>query len=102
MLEDGHCLKDQGLAACGRPELRADPAHRGTSLVTLVQMVAGRLGQTLVPGMAIDAGLIEGSGLVARPLVGNASRSIALAWRIGSPRAAEFRLLGAALRDAAA
>jgi LysR family hydrogen peroxide-inducible transcriptional activator len=101
MLEDGHCLKDQGLAACGRPELRADPAHRGTSLVTLVQMVAGRLGQTLVPGMAIDAGLIEGSGLVARPLVGGASRTIALAWRIGSPRAAEFRLLGAALRDAA-
>lgn len=101
MLEDGHCLKDQGLAACGRPELRADPAHRGTSLVTLVQMVAGRLGQTLLPGMALDAGLLDNTGLIARPLVGGAARTIALAWRIGSPRAAEFRLLGDALRAAA-
>ncbi|KAB7648602.1 hydrogen peroxide-inducible genes activator [Polymorphobacter fuscus] len=102
MLEDGHCLKDQGLAACGRPELRADPAHRGTSLVTLVQMVAGRLGQTLIPGLAIDAGLIAGTGLVARPLAGGAARTVALVWRIASPRAGEFRLLGETLRAAAA
>ena len=100
LLEDGHCLKDQGLAACGRPELRADPAHRGTSLVTLVQMVAGRLGQTLVPDMALAAGLIAGTGLVARPLRTGAARTVALAWRIGSPRAAEFRMLAAAMRDA--
>ncbi len=52
LLEDGHCLKDQALAVCGRPELRADAGNRGTSLVTLVQMVAGRLGQTLVPELA--------------------------------------------------
>jgi LysR family hydrogen peroxide-inducible transcriptional activator len=101
LLEDGHCLKDQGLAACGRPELRADPTHRGTSLVTLVQMVAGRLGQTLLPGLALDAGLIDGTGLVARPLSGGAARTIALAWRIGSPRGPEFRLLGDAMRSAA-
>jgi LysR family hydrogen peroxide-inducible transcriptional activator len=100
LLEDGHCLKDQTLAACGRPELRADAAHRGTSLVTLVQMVAGRLGQTLVPDMAVDAGLLDGSGLIARPLSGGASRTVALAWRSGSPRAAEFRLLGDAIRAA--
>ncbi|MFZ4687811.1 MAG: LysR substrate-binding domain-containing protein [Polymorphobacter sp.] len=97
LLEDGHCLKDQALAVCGRPELRADPGHRGTSLVTLVQMVAGRLGQTLVPGMAIDSGILAGSGLIARPVTGGASRTVALAWRTGSPRAAEFRLLGAAI-----
>ncbi len=93
LLEDGHCLKDQALAVCGRPELRSDPSHRGTSLVTLVQMVAGRLGQTLVPGLAIDAGILEGSGLIARPLEGGAARTLALAWRSGSPRADEFRLL---------
>lgn len=97
LLEDGHCLKDHALAVCGRPELRADAGHRGTSLVTLVQMVAGRLGQTLVPGLALDAGIVAGSGLVARPVTGGASRTIALVWRSGSPRAAEFRLLGDAL-----
>lgn len=97
LLEDGHCLKDQALSACGRPELRADPAHRGTSLVTLVQMVAGGLGQTLVPKLALDAGIIAGTGLIARPVMGKASRTVALAWRQGSPREAEFRLLGEAL-----
>ena len=97
LLEDGHCLKDQALAVCGRPELRADPGHRGTSLVTLVQMVAGRLGQTLIPELALDSGIIDGTGLIARPLTGGASRTVALVWRTGSPRAAEFRLLGVAL-----
>lgn len=98
LLEDGHCLKDQSLSACGRPELRADAGNRGTSLVTLVQMVAGGLGQTLVPQLALDAGIIAGSGLIARPLAGGrAVRRIALAWRAGSPREAEFRLLGDAI-----
>ena len=72
--------------------------HRGTSLVTLMQMVAGRLGQTLVPKLALDAGIIAGSGLIARPLAGGASRTVALVWRTGSPRAAEFRLLGETMR----
>ncbi len=99
LLEDGHCLKDQALAACGRPELRADVFARGTSLVTLVQMVAGRLGQTLLPQMALDAGILEGTGLIARPLTGGAERIVALAWRHGSPRRAEFQLLGTALKS---
>jgi LysR family transcriptional regulator, hydrogen peroxide-inducible genes activator len=97
LLEDGHCLKDQALSACGRPELRADPAHRGTSLVTLVEMVAGGLGQTLVPKLALDAGIIAHTNLIARPVSGNASRTVALVWRQGSPREAEFRLLGEAM-----
>lgn len=101
LLEDGHCLKDQALAACGRPELRADPGHRGTSLTTLVQMVAGRLGQTLVPKMALDDGILDDTGLIARPLEGDAARTIALVWRKSSPRADEFRLLGKILTELA-
>jgi len=97
LLEDGHCLKDQALSACGRPELRADPAHRGTSLVTLVEMVAGGLGQTLMPKLALDAGIIAHTRLIARPVAGEASRTLALVWRQGSPREAEFRLLGEAI-----
>ncbi|OYQ26419.1 LysR family transcriptional regulator [Sandarakinorhabdus cyanobacteriorum] len=101
LLEDGHCLKDQALSACGRPELRSDPAHRGTSLVTLVEMVAGGLGQTLMPKLALDAGIIAHTNLIARPVTGavtgNAARTLALVWRQGSPREAEFRLLGEAI-----
>ena len=56
LLEDGHCLKDHALAACNRPDLRAEATMMGTSLHTLVQMVDNGLGLTFVPAMAIDAG----------------------------------------------
>ena len=102
LLEDGHCLKDHALAACNRPELRAEAAMMGTSLHTLVQMVDNGLGMTMVPEMALDAGILQGTGIIARPLeADHPSRSIALIWRKNSPREKEFRLLAEALRKAA-
>jgi len=99
LLEDGHCLKEHALSACNRPELRASATMIGTSLHTLVQMVDNGLGETLLPQMAIDAGILNGTGVVARPLKAkHAYREIALIWRKGSPRAAEFRLLAQELR----
>jgi LysR family hydrogen peroxide-inducible transcriptional activator len=99
LLEDGHCLKDHALSACNRPDLRASAMILGTSLHTLVQMVDNRLGVTLVPQMAVEAGLLEGTSVEARPLVSElAKREIALIWRKGSAREAEFRLLAAELR----
>jgi LysR family hydrogen peroxide-inducible transcriptional activator len=102
LLEDGHCLKDHALAACNRPELRAEAAMLGTSLHTLVQMVDNGLGLTMVPAMAIDAGILKNTRVVARPLESeHASRMIALIWRKSSPREKEFQLLGDALKAAA-
>lgn len=99
MLEDGHCLKDHALAACNRPELRAGARMMGTSLHTLVQMVDNGLGLTMLPEMALDAGILNGTDVVARPLKsGNANREIALVWRKNSPRGEEFRLLAEELR----
>lgn len=102
LLEDGHCLKDHALSACNRPELRAEASILGTSLHTLIQMVDNGLGMTLVPEMAVKAGLLEGTRVVARPLDADRSqRTIALVWRKGSPREKEFRLLADALKAAA-
>jgi LysR family hydrogen peroxide-inducible transcriptional activator len=102
LLEDGHCLKDQVLSACNRPELRAEAAILGTSLHTLVQMVDNKLGMTLLPKMALDAGILNGTHVVARPLEAqHAYRDIALVWRTSSPRGEEFRLLAQALARAA-
>jgi LysR family hydrogen peroxide-inducible transcriptional activator len=99
LLEDGHCLKDHALAACNRPELRAEAAMMGTSLHTLVQMVDNGLGTTMVPDMAIKAGILEGTGVIARPLdAEHPSRRIALIWRRNSPREKEFKLLAEAIR----
>jgi LysR family transcriptional regulator, hydrogen peroxide-inducible genes activator len=103
LLEDGHCLKDHALAACNRPELRAEAAMMGTSLHTLVQMVDNGLGMTMLPQMAVDAGILDHTGVIARPLrADHPSRRIALVWRSGSPREKEFRLLAEALRKASA
>lgn len=99
LLEDGHCLKDHALAACNRPELRASATMIGTSLHTLVQMVDNGLGVTMLPEMALDAGILEGTNVIARPLKSDTpNREIALVWRKGSPRADEFRLLAEELR----
>src|SRR3546814_14044265 len=53
LLEDGHCLKDHALAACNRPDLRAEATIMGTSLPTLVQMVDNGLGLTMLTELAI-------------------------------------------------
>jgi LysR family hydrogen peroxide-inducible transcriptional activator len=99
LLEDGHCLRDHALAACNRPELRAEAAMLGTSLHTMVQMVGNGLGVTIVPAMAVEAGILEGTGVTARRLAAeHAYRRIALIWRKGSPRDKDFRLLGEALK----
>jgi LysR family transcriptional regulator, hydrogen peroxide-inducible genes activator len=94
LLEDGHCLKDHALAACGRPELGREAALTGTSLHTVVQMVDSGMGVTLLPAMAVAAGILEHTGVTARPLAADAAtRTVALAWRRSSPRQADFRLL---------
>ena len=99
LLEDGHCLKDHALAACDRPGQRASATMIGTSLHTLVQMVDNDLGLTMLPRMAVDAGILGGTKVVARPLTSrHAARDIALVWRKGSPRAEDFHLLAAELR----
>ncbi|MFM2099767.1 MAG: hypothetical protein RLZZ366_1306 [Pseudomonadota bacterium] len=102
LLEDGHCLRDHALSACNRPELRAEATMVGTSLHTLVQMVENGLGVTMLPKMAIDAGILEHTKIIARPLSAeNPSRKIALLWRKASPRGKEFALLADVLREAA-
>lgn len=92
-LQDGHCLRDQTLLACG---LRGggDERYAATSLHTLVQMVDNGLGLTLLPKMAIDAGILAGTSLVPKPfLKERAHREIALLWREQSARHDEFSLL---------
>jgi len=99
LLEDGHCLKEHALAACSRPEMRASATMIGTSLHTLVQMVNNDLGVTMLPQMALDAGILDGTDVIARPLKSTtAHRQIALIWRKNSPREEDFKLLAEELR----
>ena len=102
LLEDGHCLRDQALAVCERGGAVEAMEVRATSLPTLVQMVAGGLGVTLLPEAAAQA-LVQPKGPVCvapfqRPVPG---RTLGLAWRTSSARLREFRLLADTMRGAA-
>jgi LysR family hydrogen peroxide-inducible transcriptional activator len=100
LLEDGHCLRDHVLTACNLEGARRNVAFQGTSLHTLVQMVANGLGVTLVPQMALDAGILRGLELETIPLAGEVqSRRIGLVWRRTAARKATFRAVGETLKQ---
>lgn len=99
LLEDGHCLRDQALAAFDIEAPRGGDVFAASSLHTLVQMIGAGLGVSFLPEMAVRAGLIDGSNVVVRSLSAEAPRrEIVVAWRSGSSRAAEARLLAEALK----
>jgi LysR family transcriptional regulator, hydrogen peroxide-inducible genes activator len=104
LLEGGHCLREHALAACSldRPGF-GEHDFAATSLPTLVQMVGSGLGVSLAPAMAVDAGLVQDAPVSVRPIAADAStREIVVAWRAGSSRRAEGRLLAQVLREAVA
>ena len=94
LLQDGHCLRDHALSACRIGDKPHADAFEATSLHTLVQMVDNGLGVTLLPQLALDAGILKGTELITRPIAVEApSRDIALVWRKGTARRQEFQLL---------
>jgi len=104
LLEDGHCLRDHALAACGlQPPRRSgdEENFEATSLPTLVQMVSSGLGVTFLPAMAVAAGLTDAATVAVRRIAADhPTREIVVAWRAGSSRAPEGRLLAQVLQAA--
>jgi LysR family hydrogen peroxide-inducible transcriptional activator len=84
LLDDGHCFRDQVLSLCSRSGV-AEHELRATSLATLVQMVAGGAGITLLPSLALDVEN-RGGALALRPLAAPVpARTLALVWRKSAP-----------------
>jgi LysR family transcriptional regulator, hydrogen peroxide-inducible genes activator len=98
LLKEGHCLRDQALAACRLADRKEIEPVEATSLHTLVQMVDNGLGATLLPQLAIDGGILSGTTLAVLPTAGQQpSREIGLIWRRGTGRQREFDLLASEL-----
>jgi LysR family hydrogen peroxide-inducible transcriptional activator len=98
LLEPGHCLQRHALSAFDGLDLRQDPGVAATSLPTLTAMVGAGLGVTLLPELAIAAGVAEGQDVALKPLDGAKPREIVLSWRREDPRGAAFEALADALR----
>jgi LysR family hydrogen peroxide-inducible transcriptional activator len=101
LLEEGHCLREQALSICKRAGAHELGDFRGTSLNTLVRMVASGSGVTLLPAMSVSLEVHAGDRVVTLPLEGRPSRTIGLAWRPSSPRTRLFELLGRVLAERA-
>jgi len=100
LLEDGHCLREHALSACKISPGRRSSEVGATSLHTLVQMVAGGMGVTLLPKIAAEGGAAAGAHVAVRPFAEPVvGRSIGVAWREGGPREEEARMLADVLRE---
>jgi LysR family transcriptional regulator, hydrogen peroxide-inducible genes activator len=95
LLEEGHCLRDQALAACSDAGRNTRLA---TSLETLKYMVGAGEGCTLVPALAVSQRDVV---VYSRLPVSTYSRQVALAWRKSDPRTTEFSALAGKLKEIA-
>ena len=97
LLEEGHCLRDQALDLCRE----AVGGTRAAGLPTLVQLVAGGLGVTLLPATALDVETGRSAQLaVARFSEPTPGRRIGLTHRPGSARTPEYHRFAETLREA--
>ncbi|WP_254705803.1 hydrogen peroxide-inducible genes activator [Streptomyces vilmorinianum] len=103
LLDEGHCLRDQALDICreaGRTE-GTPVTTTAAGLSTLVQLVAGGLGVTLLPRTAVKVETARNTALSTGRFTAPApSRRVALAMRTGTARHTEFEELAHALRGA--
>jgi LysR family hydrogen peroxide-inducible transcriptional activator len=104
LLEDGHCLRDQALAFCttaarGRTGAGGGTVFGASSLNTVMQMVAGGYGVTLIPQIAADVERRDARVRFLRLKNPQPGRSIGLAFRRTSPRKADFAALGEVVKE---
>jgi len=94
LLEDGHCLRDHALAACKIRNTQKVRRIGASSILTLVEMVDADLGITFLPELARNSLILKNTRVRMKPLKENSYRTIGLAWRKGTDREEEFRMLG--------
>ncbi|MFD4457640.1 LysR substrate-binding domain-containing protein [Nocardia sp. NPDC058480] len=101
LLDEGHCLRDQTLDLCRSADVQPGMVGdtRAASLTTVVQCVAGGLGVTLIPEMAVAAETARASLDTARFADPAPGRTIGLAYRGSSARAADYEYLAAVIRS---
>ena len=99
LLEEGHCLRGHTLDVYRIGDERARAQFEASSLHTLVQMVAAGIGVTLIPRLAVDAQITQGTAISLSRLGMPASRQIGLAWRQSSLRTDDYQLLAETLRE---
>jgi len=96
LLEDGHCLRKHTMNTCQLFSATQINSFSTNSLASIVQMVRYDMGVSFIPSMAINNGILDGTGITVHegPQSEGVHREIGLAWRETSPFRDEFITLG--------
>jgi LysR family hydrogen peroxide-inducible transcriptional activator len=100
LLDDGHCFREQALTYCENAKVE-ELGFRATSLATLTQMVAGGLGVTLLPSLAVPIENRRGDLTILRLSSPEPARTLGIAYRAGSPLKERFSKVAEVIRAAA-
>lgn len=99
LLDEGHCLRDQTIAAC---RLDADPNGRtfaATSLSTIVEFVANGQGVTLLPTIALHKEARDPRIAIHALAPPGAGRLLSLVWREATPFGPTYRRIAEVIRS---
>jgi len=103
LLAEGHCLAEQAMTVChmqGRDEHGDMADLRAASLETLLQMVGVGFGSTLLPALALRAGLAKDRGIIAKQLkLADTYRRVSLVYRRTFPRRQALEAFVDVVRD---
>jgi len=99
VLEDEHCFGKQALEFCFHAKAK-EHQFRGTSLATVISMVAGGVGVTLLPTLAVRSEVRINNLRVRRFADIEAVRTIGLVWRKKSSLAPALRKLATSMSQA--
>ncbi|MCM2293099.1 LysR substrate-binding domain-containing protein [Allorhizobium sp. BGMRC 0089] len=101
LLEEGHCFREQALSFCNMEAVRPRELLDGSSLSTLVQMVAAGIGLTLIPEIAVSVETRLADVSIARFEEPQPSRTIGMVWRRNTPFARQLEEIAAVVRSSA-
>jgi LysR family hydrogen peroxide-inducible transcriptional activator len=100
LLDEGHCFRDQTIAAC---RLDSQPSARtfaATSLSTIVEFVANGQGVTLLPQIALRKEANDPRIAIHALASPGAGRVLSLVWREATPYSAIFDRMAETIRTA--
>lgn len=98
LLDEGHCFRDQTIAACRLDSDMSARTFAATSLSTIVEFVANGQGVTLLPAIALRKEATD-PRIAIHPLAApGAGRQLSLVWREATPFGATFEKMAEVIR----
>ncbi|ODS83015.1 MULTISPECIES: LysR substrate-binding domain-containing protein [unclassified Devosia] len=100
LLDEGHCFRDQAIAACALDPDAARRTFAATSLSTIVEFVANGQGITLLPEIALKKEATGNRIRIHRLQSPGARRQLTLVWREATPFGTVFEQVAETIRRA--